>query len=69
MGIDPYNLGTPVFKEDQVITLTDIDYFINELLSDKYEGELVELEQKVRHEAVMQSLLVLRDFVLNKPRR
>ena len=66
MEINPYNLGTVVYTEDQVITTKDLEIMIGQL---DILFSSVELTPDEAHsfDAVLETLLALQDWIiLNK---
>lgn len=67
MEIDPYNLGQPVYKEDQVLTTEDLRKIINELVASTADEILTSTEAE-RFDAALGTLTNLYDWVkLGKP--
>ena len=68
MTIDPHNLGAPVYKENQVVTASDLKRIINELVNGTLGQEMTVIETE-RFDAAIATLTNMLDWLqLGKPK-
>lgn len=69
MTIDPHNLGPALYKEEQVVTVQNLQLIINELMLDVNEHKLNRLEME-RFDAAIATLTGLLSWIIaGKPTR